>query len=101
MLQLFDFDTEVGPILEVLVGKTLEQSLVEVMEEEELEAIKTQQRQFKEARDAEIAEEQRLQEQDVRRKREMVRNRDLTVSIYRLSHIVFFLNSNSVFVDDR
>ena len=33
---LFDFDFEVEPILEVLVGKTLEQGLMEVMEEEEL-----------------------------------------------------------------
>ena len=31
-----DFDFEVEPILEVLVGKTLEQGLMEVMEEEEL-----------------------------------------------------------------
>jgi hypothetical protein len=33
---LFKFDLEVEPILEVLVGKTLEQSLIEVQEEEEL-----------------------------------------------------------------
>ena len=36
---LFDFDFEVEPILEVLVGKTLEQGLMEVMEEEELAAM--------------------------------------------------------------
>ena len=34
--ELFDFDTEVEPILEVLVGKTLERSMMEVLEEEEL-----------------------------------------------------------------
>merc|ERR1719155_224212 len=33
---LFDFDVEVEPVLEVLVGKTLEQSMMEVLEEEEL-----------------------------------------------------------------
>lgn len=42
-LQLFDFDLEVKPILEVLVGKTIEQSLVEVMEEEELANLRAQQ----------------------------------------------------------
>lgn len=34
--ELFDFDTEVIPILDVLVGKTLEQSRLEVLEDEEL-----------------------------------------------------------------
>lgn len=43
MCQLFDFDLEVQPILEVLVGKTIEQSLLEVMEEEELASLGTQQ----------------------------------------------------------
>lgn len=42
-LQLFDFDLEVKPILEVLVGKTMEQSLLEVMEEEELANLRAQQ----------------------------------------------------------
>jgi len=32
---LFDFDVEVEPLLEMMVGKTLEQSLAEVIEEEE------------------------------------------------------------------
>mmetsp|Transcript_85349 Transcript_85349/g.265300 ORF Transcript_85349/g.265300 Transcript_85349/m.265300 type:complete len:462 (-) Transcript_85349:92-1477(-) len=40
---LFVFDTEVDPILDVIVNKTLEQSLMEVEEEHELE----QMRQFK------------------------------------------------------
>ena len=40
---LFDFDLEVEPILEVLVGKTLEQGMIEVMEEEELAAMKQHQ----------------------------------------------------------
>jgi len=37
--QPFEFDREVTPLLEVLVHKTLEQSLLEVEQEEELEAI--------------------------------------------------------------
>lgn len=40
---LFDFDVEVKPILEVLVGKTLEQALMEVQEEEELETLRQHQ----------------------------------------------------------
>ena len=42
-VQLFDFDIEVRPLLEVLVGKTVEQALMEVMEEEELAALRRQQ----------------------------------------------------------
>mmetsp|Transcript_114443 Transcript_114443/g.227740 ORF Transcript_114443/g.227740 Transcript_114443/m.227740 type:complete len:455 (-) Transcript_114443:172-1536(-) len=37
---LFKFDDEVEPILDVIVGKTLEQALMEVDEEYELEAMK-------------------------------------------------------------
>eukprot|EP00753_Platysulcus_tardus_P007233 PLAT1498.1.p1 GENE.PLAT1498.1~~PLAT1498.1.p1 ORF type:complete len:464 (-),score=232.14 PLAT1498.1:43-1434(-) len=36
---LFDFDMEVEPILDVICGKTLEQALMEVEEEEELAAL--------------------------------------------------------------
>ena len=43
LLQLFHFDLEVQPILEVLVGKTVEQALLEVMEEEELASLRQQQ----------------------------------------------------------
>ncbi|XP_013871177.1 radial spoke head protein 3 homolog [Austrofundulus limnaeus] len=68
--ELFDFDVEVQPILEVLVGKTLEQSLLEVMEEEELACLKAQQRAFLELRNNELAEVQRLQEQERRRTEE-------------------------------
>ncbi|KAM4522770.1 radial spoke head protein 3 homolog [Odontesthes bonariensis] len=64
--QLFDFDMEVQPVLEVLVGKTIEQSLLEVMEEEELACLRAQQRAFEELRNNELAEVQRLQEQQRR-----------------------------------
>jgi radial spoke head protein 3 len=43
---LFDFDTEVEPMLEVLIGKTLEQALIEVMHEEEIADLKEQQERF-------------------------------------------------------
>lgn len=65
---------EVSPILEVLVGKTVEQSLLEVMEEEELMNLREQQRVFEELRNAEQAEQQRLEEQERRRTEEKVRN---------------------------
>lgn len=72
LAQLFDFDVEVKPVLEVLVGKTMEQALVEAMEEEELANLRQQQRQFQELRNAELAEQQRLEEQDRRRRTEKV-----------------------------
>ncbi|XP_034756837.1 radial spoke head protein 3 homolog [Etheostoma cragini] len=68
--ELFDFDREVQPVLEVLVGKTIEQSLVEVMEEEELACLRAQQRAFEELRNNELAEVLRLQEQERRHSEE-------------------------------
>ncbi|NWV30731.1 RSPH3 protein, partial [Grantiella picta] len=73
--ELFDFDIEVKPILEVLIGKTVEQALLEVMEEEELAQLLAHQRAFKELRDAEFAELQRLEEQDRRIREEKERRR--------------------------
>ncbi|XP_066144021.1 radial spoke head protein 3 homolog B isoform X5 [Euwallacea fornicatus] len=62
---LFDFDMEVQPILEVLVGKTIEQALIEVLEEEELAALREQQRRFLELR-SQTAECLRLDEREKR-----------------------------------
>nr|KAG5704993.1 hypothetical protein BaRGS_022835 [Batillaria attramentaria] len=70
LARLFDFDVEVKPILEVIVGKTVEQSLLEVMEEEELANLRKQQREFEELRNAELVEQQRLEEQERRHKEE-------------------------------
>jgi hypothetical protein len=38
--ELFNFDYEVEPILQVVIGKTLEASRLEVLEEEELREMK-------------------------------------------------------------
>jgi hypothetical protein len=38
--ELFDFDYESVPILKVLIGKTMELSRMEVLEEEELKKMK-------------------------------------------------------------
>jgi hypothetical protein len=64
---LFDFDLEVEPLLEVLVGKTIHVSMLELMQEEELEAIRREQEQFEGVRNIELAEVQRL-EAEARRK---------------------------------
>ena len=58
---MFDFDLEVEPILEVLVGKTMEQSMQEVLEEEELAMIRRRQEEFEQTRNVELAEVQRLE----------------------------------------
>merc|ERR1719269_437472 len=71
--ELFDFDAEVEPILEVLVGKTLEQSMMEVMEEEELANMREHQEHFEQIRNAELAETQRLEEAEKRRSQEKER----------------------------
>ncbi|CAF1121733.1 unnamed protein product [Didymodactylos carnosus] len=70
---LFDFDLEVKPIIETLTGKTLEQALIEVAEEEELAEIREQQREYEEMRNAEIIELQRLEEQERRLRAEKER----------------------------
>lgn len=72
MFKLFDFDLEVKPMLEVLVGKTIEQSLLEVMEEEELANLRASQYAYEEIRNVELAEVQRLEEQERRHREEKV-----------------------------
>lgn len=59
-------------MLEVLVGKTIEQALLEVLEEEELARLRAQQRAFQELRNAELVEIQRLEEQERRHNEEKV-----------------------------
>merc|ERR1719474_2586726 len=67
---LFDFDREVEPILEVLIGKTIEQS---VLEEEELKSYARYQSEFEQKRNVEPAECQRLEEEQRRREQEKQR----------------------------
>ncbi|XP_068794674.1 radial spoke head protein 3 homolog isoform X2 [Struthio camelus] len=73
--ELFDFDVEVKPMLEVLIGKTIEQALLEVMEEEELANLWAHQRAYGELRNAELAEVQRLEEQERRYREEKERRK--------------------------
>ncbi|XP_049794561.1 radial spoke head protein 3 homolog [Schistocerca nitens] len=67
---LFDFDLEVEPILEVLVGKTIEQAMIEVLSEEEMAAMRAQQRRLEERRAGEEAEIKRLEERERRMREE-------------------------------
>ncbi|XP_053491160.1 radial spoke head protein 3 homolog [Ictalurus furcatus] len=68
--ELFNFDLEVQPVLQVLVGKTMEQALLEVLEEEELAGLMAQQCAFQELRNAELVEVQRLEEEERRHREE-------------------------------
>jgi uncharacterized protein YdaT len=68
--ELFDFDAEVEPILEVLVGKTLEHAMMEVLEEEELAAIRSHQDSFEQTRNVERAHVQRLEAEAIRKNQE-------------------------------
>lgn len=54
--ELFDFDAEVEPMLNVLCEKTLEQARLEVLEEEEFKIMKIQQKEYEEIRNAELIE---------------------------------------------
>ncbi|GIX77815.1 radial spoke head protein 3 homolog [Caerostris extrusa] len=64
--ELFDFDEEVEPLLEALVGQTLEQALIEIMAEEELAVLSDLQMDYEARRNAEVAEVKRLEEQERR-----------------------------------
>ncbi|XP_052873768.1 radial spoke head protein 3 homolog [Anopheles cruzii] len=71
--ELFDFDTEVQPIIEVLVSRTLEQALVEVLHEEEIAEMRRQQQKILALREAELAELRRLELDEQKRQRERER----------------------------
>nr|XP_043886584.1 radial spoke head protein 3 homolog [Solea senegalensis] len=70
---LIDFEIDVKPVVEILVGKTIELSVMEVMEEEELACVREQQGALLDLLSNEQAEAQRLQEQEGRRREEQER----------------------------
>ncbi|CAD7697653.1 unnamed protein product [Ostreobium quekettii] len=70
---LFDFNFEVEPILEVLVGKTLEQGYMEVLEEEELAEMRAHQEHFEQIRNAELVATQRMEAAEIRKMEEKER----------------------------
>jgi radial spoke head protein 3 len=70
--ELFDFDSEVQPILETLIGRTLQQALTEVIHEEEIADLREQQQKMLATREAEMAELRRLEDQESRLQDEKV-----------------------------
>ena len=72
---LFIFDDEVEPILQVLWGKTLEHAKMEVLEEEELRFMREEQKHFQKMREDEIAEAQKLESIELRKKQEIERRK--------------------------
>jgi hypothetical protein len=70
---LFDFDVEVEPILQTLVGSTLEKSLAEVIEEMDLEEELERQEMFELVRMTERLESERVEQEDKRKQAERER----------------------------
>ena len=70
---LFDFDEEVEPIINVLTFKTLEESRMEVLEEEEIKGMKGQIQEFEKVRNRELEIVQKLEMQEIRREEEKLR----------------------------
>ena len=70
---LFDFDVEVEPILQAIVGNTLEKSLAEVIEEADLEEELQAREVFELVRISERLECERVQLEDVRKRQERAR----------------------------
>lgn len=70
--ELFDFDLEVQPVLENIIGRTLQQALTEVIHEEEIADLREQQQKILASREAELHELRRLEEQECNLKSEKV-----------------------------
>jgi len=64
---LFDYEREVEPILQVLVGKSIEHARIEVIEEYEKEELLKHKRRFFQLKEAELMETQKLEEVRIRR----------------------------------
>lgn len=73
--ELFDFDKEVEPMLNVLCLKTLEQARMEVLEENELRIMDEQKKEYEEVRNAELVEAQRFEAAEARIKSEQDRRK--------------------------
>ena len=68
--ELFDFNVEVEPIINVLTFKTLEEARMEVLEEEEIKELKRQMQDFEKVRNRELEIVQKLECQTVRKEEE-------------------------------
>jgi len=70
---LFDFRAEAEPILQVLVGKAIEHARIEVIEEFEKENLEKAKTKYKQKREAELMETQRLEAARTRKMNEVQR----------------------------
>lgn len=70
---LFDFENEVEPILQVLVGKSIEHARIEVIEEYEAHELAKHKKKFFQLKEAELMETQRLEEGRFRKNDEVDR----------------------------
>ncbi|KAK2952561.1 putative Flagellar radial spoke protein 3 [Blattamonas nauphoetae] len=68
--EIFDFDYEVVPFLELIVGRALEQAMQELAESEDHKTMKEGRTQFENLRNAELAENQRWVDSQNRRIKE-------------------------------
>ena len=73
---LFDFDEEVEPIINVLTFKTLEEARMEVLEEEEIKEMKRQMQDFEKVRNRELEIVQKLECQTIRKEEEKLRRNE-------------------------
>lgn len=64
---LFDFELEVEPILQVLVGKAIEHAQIEVIEDDEKVELARHKRMFQQLKEGELMETQRMEASRKRR----------------------------------
>jgi hypothetical protein len=76
--ELFDFNLEVEPILEVLVGRSLVQARYELIEEDEREEYLTHKKKYEQVREFELINLQRMEAARIRREEEKDRRRKQT-----------------------
>lgn len=69
-MEMFEFESSVEPILQVLIGKSMEQGLLEVLQEEELKVLKAQRDTWEQRRNLIHNEAQRLLSEALRQKEE-------------------------------
>eukprot|EP00771_Trimastix_marina_P001214 gnl/Trimastix_PCT/2268.p2 GENE.gnl/Trimastix_PCT/2268~~gnl/Trimastix_PCT/2268.p2 ORF type:complete len:367 (+),score=95.04 gnl/Trimastix_PCT/2268:93-1103(+) len=74
--EIFDFEVDVLPFLEVLVGHALAQSVAEIEEEDEMNLLKHKREEFGQLRTAEISETQRFEYTKTRLIKERQRRED-------------------------
>ncbi|XP_002135513.2 radial spoke head protein 3 homolog isoform X1 [Drosophila pseudoobscura] len=71
--ELFHFDAEAQPIIDVLVDACIEQSMLEVAHEMELDSLRRKQEEFLAQREVELAELRRLEAEEMRLRAEKER----------------------------